>query len=142
MSGFWKTWMRVWCWAVLAFGAVLVLAAVPALDAAPRLALGLVGGDPVLLDLPTMRFAFGLMGALTLGWGVSMMAMVALAHTHGAPVWRSLTASVLVWYVIDSAISVLTGFPLNAVSNTLLTVGYLIPVLVTGVQRVDAVKPA
>ncbi len=135
MSGFWKTWMRVWCWAVLAFGAVLVLAAVPALDAAPRLVLGLVGGDPLLLDLPTMRFAFGLMGALTLGWGLSMIAMVALAHTHGAPVWRSLTASVLVWYVIDSAISVLTGFPLNAVSNTLLTVGYLIPVLVTGVQR-------
>ena len=142
MNGFWKTWMRVWCWAVLAFGAVLALAAVPSLDAAPRMVLGLVGGDPVLLDLPTMRFAFGLMGALTLGWGVAMMAMVGLAHTHGAAVWRSLTASVLVWYVIDSAISVLTGFPLNAVSNTLLTVGYLIPVLVTRVQRVDAVKPA
>lgn len=142
MNGFWKTWMRVWCWAVLAFGAVLALAAVPALDAAPRLVMGLIGGDPALLNQPAMRFAFGLMGALTLGWGVAMLAMVGLAHTHGAAVWRSLTASVLVWYVIDSAISVATGFPLNAVSNTLLTAGYLIPVLVTRVQRVDAVKPA
>ncbi|MCF8504088.1 MAG: hypothetical protein K9G59_04175 [Caulobacter sp.] len=142
MNGFWKTWMRVWCWVVLAFGLVLALAAVPALDAAPRLVIGLLGGDPDLLDQTEMRFAFGLQGALTLGWGMTMIAMVGLAHTHGAAVWRSLTASVLVWYVIDSAISVGTGFPLNAVSNTLLTAGYLIPVLVTGVQRGGAVQPA
>jgi hypothetical protein len=135
MNGFWKTWMRVWCWAVLAFGVVLALAAVPALDAAPRFVIGLLGGDPALLDQSAMRFAFGLQGALTLGWGFTMMAMVGLAHSLGAPVWRSLTASLLVWYVIDSLISVSTGFPLNAVSNSLLTAGYLIPVLTTGVLR-------
>lgn len=138
MNGFWKTWMRVWCWGVLAFGAVLVLAAVPALDAAPRFVLGLLGGDPAreaLLDQTEMRFAFGLQGALTLGWGLTMVAMIGLAHDAGAPVWRSLTVSLLVWYGIDSLISISTGFPLNAVSNTLLTVGYLAPVLASGVLR-------
>lgn len=142
MNGFWKTWMRVWCWGVVAFGGVLALSAVPALDAAPRFVLGLVGGSPGLLDQSEMRFAFGLQGALTLGWSVSMMAMVGLAHQSGAPVWRSLTASLLVWYVIDSLISVATGFPLNAVSNTLLTAGYLAPVLATGVLRAPATRPA
>lgn len=138
MNGFWKTWMRVWCWGVLAFGLVLALSAVPALDAAARAVLALLGGDPgkaALLDQPEMRFAFGLQGALTLGWGFTMMAMVGLAHGAGAPVWRSLTASLLVWYVIDSLISISTGFPLNAVSNTLLVAGYLAPVLASGVLR-------
>ena len=37
--------------------------------------------------------------------------------------------------IIDSLISISTGFPLNAVSNTLLTVGYLIPVLATGALK-------
>lgn len=138
MRGFWKTWMTVWSWGVLAFGLVLTLSAVPALDAAPRFVLALIGGDPALaalLDQPVMRFAFGLQGALTLGWGFTMIAMIRLADTGGAPVWRSLTAAFLTWYVVDSLISISTGFPLNAVSNTLLTVGYLIPVLATGALK-------
>ena len=139
MNGFWKTWMRVWCWGVLAFGAVLALAAVPALDAAPRWVLDLLGGDPAMLDQPAFRFAFGLQGALTLGWGLTMIAMIRIADTGGAPVWRSLTTSLLTWYVIDSLISLSTGFPLNAVSNTLLTVGYLAPVLASGRLRAQAV---
>lgn len=135
MVGFWKNWMTVWCWGVLAFGAVLVLAAVPALDSAPRWVLGLLGGDPAMLDQAAFRFAFGLQGALTLGWGMTMIAMIRIAHTGGASVWRALTASFLTWYVIDSLISLSTGFPLNAVSNSLLAAGYMAPVLASGVLR-------
>jgi hypothetical protein len=93
MNGFWKRWMRLWCWAVLVFGAVLALSATPGLDAAPRQVLRLIGGDPALLDQPALRFAFGLQGALTLGWGLTMIAMIDLAHTAGAPAWRSLTGA-------------------------------------------------
>lgn len=138
MRGFWKTWMTVWCWGVLAFGLVLALSAAPVLDAAPRFVIGLIGGDPglaSLLDQPVMRFAFGLQGALTLGWGLTMIAMIRLADSGGAPAWRALTGSFLTWYVIDSLISITTGFPLNALSNTLLAAGYLAPVLATGVLR-------
>ena len=135
MNGFWKRWMRLWCWAVLVFGAVLALSATPGLDAAPRQVLRLLGGDPALLDQPALRFAFGLQGALTLGWGLTMIAMIDLAHTAGARAWRSLTGAFLTWYVIDSLISLATGFPLNVLSNTLLTAGYLAPVLASGVLR-------
>ena len=138
MRGFWKNWMIVWCWGVLAFGGVLALAAVPAADGPARFAIALLGGDPAkaaLLDQPVMQFAFGLQGALTIGWGLTMFGMIRAADTGGAPVWQALTFALVVWYVIDSAISVATGFPLNAVSNTLLTAGYLVPVIGSGVLR-------
>ena len=133
MSGLWKTWMKVWCWGVLVFGVVLALAAVPAANGVTGLVITTLGGAPDLLDQPALQFAFGLQGALSIGWALTMMAMVNVADS--APVWRALTFSVAVWYVIDSVISVATGFPLNAVSNTLLMVTFLIPLLASGVLR-------
>ncbi len=138
MSGFWKNWMTVWCWGVLAFGVVLALSAVPAASGPPRFVIGLLSGDPAnaaLLDQPALQFAFGLQGALTIGWAMTTFGMIRAADMVGAPVWQSLTASFAAWYVIDSAISVATGFPLNAVSNTLLMATFLAPVLATGVLR-------
>ena len=39
--------------------------------------------------------------------------------------WRGITYAVVAWYVIDSIISVRTGFALNALSNTLFLAAYL-----------------
>lgn len=138
MRGFWKNWMTVWCWGTLVFGVVLALAAAPATDGAARFVFALIGGDragEMSLDLPVMRFAFGLQGALTIGWAITMFGMVRAAEAGGAPVWRSLTLGLLAWYVIDSSISVMTGFPLNAVSNSALVVTFLAPVLASGALR-------
>jgi hypothetical protein len=66
---------------------------------------------------------------------MTMFAVLQAAKTVGAPIWRSLTFALLAWYVIDSAISVSTGFWLNAVSNTALMVAYLIPVLASSALR-------
>lgn len=138
MSGIWKTWMRVWFAAALLFGAVLSLAAVPGADGPARWVLTTISGDPAMsgmLDLPVMRFAFGLQGALTIGWMLTLMAAVQGAQAVGPGLWRKVVIGVLAWYVIDSVISVMTGFGLNAVSNTLLTVGFLIPVFGSRVLR-------
>lgn len=141
MNRFWKNWLTVWCWGVLAFGVVLALAASPATDAAPRVVLALIGGDPAvaaILDEPAGRFAYGLLGAVTMGWALTLMVLCTLAHAVGsAQAWRAVTGAVLSWYVIDSAISVMLGFPLNAVSNTLIAALFLAPVLGSGVMRGD-----
>ena len=136
MHGFWKNWMTAWCWLVLVFGVVLALVATPMTDAAVRFVFALISRDPssdTILAQPPMRFAIGLQGALTIGWALTIFGMARAAETSGAAVWRALTVSLVAWYVIDSAISVLTGFPLNALSNTLLMSGYLAPVLSSGV---------
>lgn len=141
MGGFWKTWMTVWCWGVLAFGVVLALAATPATDGPARAVLAVLGGGPAgasLLDQQAMRFGLAIQGALSIGWALTLLAARDAADLAGAPVWRRITVGVCAWYVIDSAISVVTGFPLNAASNTLIVVMFLAPVLGSGVLKKGA----
>jgi hypothetical protein len=46
-----------------------------------------------------------------------------------------MTGAILVWWVVDSSISVALHTPGNAVSNTGLLLLYLIPVLASGVLK-------
>ena len=76
------------------------------------------------------------MGAVSMGWALTFYAAFSAAAALGAqgqPAWRAVTVAVVAWYVIDSALSVATGFALNAVPNTLLLAGYLLPVWRSGV---------
>jgi hypothetical protein len=133
----WSTWIVVWCWGVMAFGALLVTGAIPVVDGAARALFVLFSGDPATADVfdhPAVRFGIGIQGALTLGWGLTMLALVQTPSVS-AREWRMLSLALMAWYVIDSAISVSTGFWLNAVSNTVLIVAFLIPVLASGVLR-------
>ncbi len=138
MSSFWRTWLKVWCVGVGLFGLVLAGAAFEATSGPTRLVYGLIGG-PAMLDMDaTLRFSIALMGAVTLGWSVTMFAAIeaaCLLGDRGRPVWRLITVSLGVWYVVDSSLSVATGFGLNAVSNTLIVAAYLVPVLMSGVMR-------
>lgn len=136
MQGFWKHWMIAWFVFGMAFAIVLALAAWPPADGITRPILGLIAGDAhpsSIFDPMPMRFAIGLQGALSLGWLLTMMIAMRAADSLGAQIWREITAAIGVWYVVDCAISLGTGFPLNAVSNTILIIGYLIPVLGSGV---------
>ena len=141
MSGFWRRWLTVWCWGVVLFGAVLAGAAFEASSGPVRVLFAVLGGLQNLeLDGP-QRFTIAIMGAVTLGWGLTLAVVVQAAHRLGAEAratWVGVTLSVLTWYVIDSVLSVATGFSMNAASNTVLLAGYLAPVLVSGVLRRSA----
>lgn len=138
MTGFWRQWLTLWCWAVGLLGLALAGAGFAATDAPALLAMRLFySGEAFALSEP-LRFAIGLMGILTLS-----LAMLVAAGLRGAdllgeraqPVWAALTRAILVWYVIDSAISCANGFVLNAVSNTGITLLFLLPVIRSGVLR-------
>jgi hypothetical protein len=143
MTGFWKLWMTLWCWCVVLFGVALAAAGIPALEG-PMVALYrfLSGGatGPDVFVPPGARFSVALMGAVSIGWGLSLFPLVSAAQKLGAPVWRALTFAVLSWFVIDSFLSWSNGFALNAASNTLLLLGYLIPVLATGALNERAAR--
>lgn len=135
MSRLWSNWLLVWCWGVMAFGALLMTAAIPALDGLLRQLFALFAPDPAsanMFDQPAVRFGLGLQGALTLGWALSMRALMDAAKTTGAPAWRALTVSLLAWYILDNAISIATGFWLNALSNTALMIAFAVPLLASG----------
>jgi len=138
MTGIWKNWMTVWAWGVVAFGALLMTGAFPGVDGLVRDVLVLFGNLPdggTILEDRAMRFAVGLMGAVTMGWGLTIAFLLPAISAAGPSGWRALTLALAIWYVVDGLISVTTGFAANAVSNTALAIAYVIPVLGSGALR-------
>ena len=139
MTDFWKNWLNLWSLAVTVFGAILALAAFAPTDGLARLVFALFQ-NPMPSEIDMLhRFSIGLMGAVTMGWGMTLYVAfqaIHLADRAQAPrIWRNLTLAALIWFGIDSGISVATGYWLNAVSNTLFIALYLIPLLRTGAMR-------
>ncbi len=139
MSDFWKSWLNIWAYGVVAFGAILAMFAFPALEGPSRLFYELIQ-KPVPADPdPYFRFAMGLMGCISMGWGLTMLtcfkAAAMLERAQARDIWRGFTFAALFWFVTDSIASIYTGFPLNAASNAVLIALYLIPVLKSGVLK-------
>lgn len=130
MTSNWQVQMTMWCSAVILFGLVLVGGAFDA-TSAPVYALFAVldGPGPVAYE-PVLRFSLALMGAVTLGWGATVLAVLRgtaqMPDAQSLALWRGITVAVLSWYVIDSTLSIATGFWRNAVSNTVLIGWYLL----------------
>ena len=137
MTAFWRTWFTIWSIFVMLFGLVLAGAGLPALDGIATLIFGIIGATDIVWT-PELRFTSALMGAVTLGWGMTLLtgirAAIALGD-NGAPVWRGLLIAMLVWFVVDSSMSVATGFWLNAVSNTIITAAFIIGVISSGALK-------
>lgn len=76
-------------------------------------------------------------GAVTIGWSLTLFAVIQAVHQLDEPysktIWSLIAISVMSWYVIDSSLSIATGFWLNAIANTSFIVTFLIPVLSSGV---------
>jgi hypothetical protein len=130
MSSKWQAQMQIWCGAVIIFGLVLMGGAFPATSAGVYALFGILDGPgPIAWD-PALRFSLALMGAVTLGWGATMLAVVrasdAMPQVAATALWRGITIALLLWYVVDSGLSVATGFWRNALSNTVLIGWYLL----------------
>jgi hypothetical protein len=89
-----------------------------------------------------MAFTVAILGAVTMGWGLTALAFVDLADQVGARAWRALGFAMAAWYVVDSAISVAAGAPGNAVSNTLIAATFFIPLIASGVLGAREPQPA
>ncbi len=138
MSGFWRNWLTVWCWAVGVFGAVLVGGGLEATSGPSRLIFGILNGPEPLELNAQMRFSLAVMGAVTIGWAVTAAATIQAAILLGersAPIWRGLVAGVLVWFVIDTPMSIATGYGMNAIPNLVLLATFLLPIIRSDVLR-------
>lgn len=146
MSRFWRTWMIGWCWAVGVFGVVLGASAFEATRGPTRLLFGLLNGSVAFDPDAHTQFSLAVLGAVTVGWSLTLLAAVQAAHQLGdqaRSVWILVTSSLVVWYVIDTALSLATGFGLNAIPNTTFLVMFLLPIICSGVlkSRAGAASP-
>jgi hypothetical protein len=135
MSPFWKTWLSLWCWGVGIFGAVLAGAGLEATTGPTRFILETLSGRAIPFT-PELHFSNAVLGAVTLGWAVTIYAALQAAHqlgTAAGPIWRLIALSGVVWYVVDSALSIATGFAPNAIINTVILAAFLGPMFASGV---------
>lgn len=138
MTGFWKNWLTVWCISLGLFGLLIAGAAFEATSGPVRILFDIVGGPGPYEPDAHNRFSLALLGAVCFGWSITLYAAfkaAAMLGDAGSPIWRLITASALLWYVIDSSVSIATGFWVNAVSNTVFLVFLLVPIFATGVLR-------
>lgn len=137
MTGFWKSWMRVWCWATLAFGAMFAAAGLQGFETPTRAFYDVIywpidGQSPYG---PDVRLTASLLGAVMIGWAIALLGLVAASDRAGPAPWRAMSLSVAVWYVVDSLASVLNGAPVNAISNTLFAAPFFAAVFISGVLQ-------
>lgn len=75
-------------------------------------------------------FFYGVTGAVMIGWSVALLGLARGPVRRREPwAWTTLAASVTVWFVLDSTLSAVMGFPGNVVLNTVLAIAFWIPLL-------------
>ena len=135
MTTFWRTWLIMWALSVIVFGVIIAGGAFAATSGPISAIYDLLQGPAPIDNDPALRFSLGVMGAVSIGWGVTglfaILAAIKLGD-QGQPVWNAITLGLIAWFISDSALSIATGYGLNVVPNILLLTGYLIPLIATG----------
>ena len=133
MRVLWARWLVAAAVVVLAFGLSLVLAAelmqgvFESLYFTPRTGSEL-GADAAAYT----AFLQGVLGAVMVGWATLLLVIVLGPFRHGEPsAWKMIAASLAVWFVVDTAFSLWTGYWQNSILNTALFAVFAIPLWAT-----------
>jgi len=116
-----KLWLKVTALVVGSFGPVFFLATmVPTVEPA-RLTLDFLSwpldGNTSFAS-PDIRFLSALTGGFLLGWGVMIWSLAVWVHDLAPePVRKTVLVSLLAWFCLDSAGSILSGNASNAIFN-------------------------
>jgi len=120
---FHKFWLKITAIVIGSFGPVFFLGAMAPTSTPARLTLDLLGwrlNNPSNYDAPDTRFLSALTGGFLLGWGVTIWCLSTWVY-DAAPeaVRRTVLIGLLSWFCLDSAGSIASGNPSNAVFNVL-----------------------
>ena len=118
-----KKWLKVTAVVVGSFGPVFALGSVAATSEPARLTLDILSwplDGATTYASPDTRFLSAVTGGFLLGWGVLVWRLSSDIY-DAAPeaVRRTVLASLLSWFVLDSAGSIASGNPSNALFNVL-----------------------
>lgn len=137
MSGIWRVWLNAMCGIVVLFGLIMAGGALPQTELPARLLFEWQHQGPLAID-QAARVTLGVLGGVMCGWGVTLYAAIQAAQMLGQSadrIWRLILASILFWFIVDSSLSIATGFALNALMNVAFLLGYVLPITASGVLR-------
>lgn len=97
-------------------------------------------GDVSASAVSFQQWIYGLLGAVMAGWGISMAFLAYYPFRRKEKwAWSALASSLLIWYVGDTAVSLLFGVNFNAVVNTVILALFLLPLFFTRANFSQAV---
>ena len=118
---FHRFWLKITAIIVGSFGPVFSLGAMVPTSAPARLTLDLLGwrlNRPSNFEAFDTRFLSAVTGGFLLGWGVMIWSLSSWVYPMAPePVRRTVVASLLAWFCLDSAGSIASGAPSNALFN-------------------------
>lgn len=116
---------------VIAFGLLIALSSLPSAAAPTAFLLDLIfwpldGGET--MAAPSSRLFAAISGGVMAGWGVLLWLLTTRLYRDNPELARTLiTASIGIWFVVDSLGSIAAGAVLNAVFNLVFLELFLIP---------------
>jgi len=133
---FWSNWLIAVSIIGMVFGLALLIPGVLQTTMAPW-AYDTVAGPGAFAalteaELANQRLLYGIMSAVMIGWFTMIAWIAAVPFRRGERwAWMAIDSSLLVWFVLDSAISAQIGMPLNVVLNLVFLVLFAIPLAAT-----------
>lgn len=117
---FWSSWLQTSLWSYALTGALLLFfdhRAVPFL--AGSINERFFGQETMPLELePYHRFLYGVIGAFLMGWAIGLAMIVRHGFRSRLPwAWTTVAASIAVWFLVDTGVSVWHGAWINAALN-------------------------
>lgn len=123
-SAFHKFWLYITFFVVASFGPVFFLGTMAATSEPARFTLDLLSwplDGATTFTSPDTQFLSALTGGFLLGWGVLILCLRAWVYDLAPEgVRKSVLISSLSWFVLDSAGSIASGNPSNALFNILI----------------------
>lgn len=123
-------WKNLGAWLLIVFGAAIALASMPATSMPALFLVDLVlwpidGGQSLT---PELRIQSAVLGGVMLGFGTTLLVLVAKAYPRDPQLVRTVILSgVWVWFVTDSIASFAAGAPWNALLNVGFLLAFIVP---------------
>lgn len=123
-------WKKLGAWLLMGVGAVIALAAWSGTSGPTVLLTDLVfwpveGGQSLT---PASQLLATILGGVMVGWGVMVLLLVVRVYPVDPGLARSvILPAIWVWFVVDSAGSIVAGAPINVVLNLGFLVAFVIP---------------
>jgi hypothetical protein len=77
-----------------------------------------------------VTFVYGVLGAVMIGWACLLWPLVRGPLRRREPwAWSAIAVSVGIWFVVDSTLSLASGFGENALLNLVFAIAFAVPLL-------------
>lgn len=134
VNGFWWRWLVMVTVGVIIFAAgfVLVPGVMTTLFDAMFFSANRSNATFSAEAIDYIRFAYGVLGAVMIGWMVLILRILLGAFRRGErEAWDTITLSIVVWFVVDTGFSLSMGFWENALFNGAFLIAFAIPLAAT-----------